>query len=322
MARTIVGILRGGASNEYNLSLKTGSVILDALSADKYETKDILIDKRGYWHLRGIPTTPARALAQVDVVLNGLHGGPGEDGTVQRILDRTGVPYAGSRAQGAGLSLNKINARRIFVRAGIRMPRAVSFALDNGLTTAEMAQSVFSQFSPPYIVKPPSEGASHGLRIAQTIAELPELIGDVLDKFGAVLIEEFLVGELVSVGLIENFRDQELFALPPAHVRIPDGARFLEKDHHESGAVEYEVPSNFTHAEKRAIEELAKRAHRALKLAHFSRADIILTKYGPFILEINALPGLYPGSSFAPMLEAVGSSVAQFLDHAIALSRR
>lgn len=322
MARPNVGVLRGGTSSEYNLSLKTGAAMLAALPNDSYELRDILVDRKGYWHLRGVPVPALRALSQVDVVLNGLLGGVGEDGTVQRLLDRAGIPYTGSRAHPSFLSLNKVRARNVLIRAGVRMPRGIAFSLQNDVNTGEMAGSVFSQFGPPYIVKPPSEGASFGIRMARVLSELPDAIGDVLDEFGAALVEEFLFGELASVGLIENFRDQELYALPPAHVRIPENAAFLLHAHHQEGTLSHAVPSNFTRAEKKAIEELAKRAHRALKLAQFSRADIVLTRYGPFLLEINSLPGLYPGSSFTPMLESVGSSTREFLEHAIAHAHR
>ena len=86
MARTIVGVLRGGTSSEYDLSLKTGAAMLAALPEERYDTRDIFIDKRGIWHLRGMPVSSARALQQVDVVLNALHGGMGEDCTVQPFI--------------------------------------------------------------------------------------------------------------------------------------------------------------------------------------------------------------------------------------------
>src|SRR3989338_4458579 len=85
MARTSVGILRGGTSSEYDLSLRSGAAMLAALHESQFDARDIFIDKRGYWHLRGAPVDAARALAQIDVALNALHGGVGEDGTVQRI---------------------------------------------------------------------------------------------------------------------------------------------------------------------------------------------------------------------------------------------
>lgn len=331
MARTSVGILRGGTSSEYDLSLKTGAAMLGALPETHYDTRDIFIDKRGYWHLRGTPVDPTRALSQVDVVLNALHGGVGEDGTVQRILERAGVPYAGVRSHAAALSLNKVRAREMLQQAGIRMPRAVSFSLRNALTTADMSQLVFSQFGPPYVVKPAQEGASNGIRIADTLLELPDVLGDVLDAYGMALVEEYVRGQEASVGLIEDFRGEELYALPPAHVVMPLGARHLQFAHHQEGSLRHNVPSNFTHQEKQAIADLARAAHRALGLSHFSRADIILapsyakaSKGEPraYLLEVNAIPGLYPGASFRPMLESVGSSVPEFLAHAIRLAMR
>ena len=202
------------------------------------------------------------------------------------------------------------------------MPRAISFSIDNKLTSGEMAQAVFSQFGAPYIVKPSSEGASYGIQFALNLLELPDVIADILDEFGAVLVEEYIKGDEVSAGIITDFRGQELYVLPVAHVTFPAGARFLDSSHHEEALTRHTCPSNFTQAEKRAIEDLARAAHRALGLSHFSRADIINTRRGPYLLEVNALPGLYAGASFPVMLEAVGSSTREFLEHAISLAQR
>lgn len=322
MARISVAILRGGTSSEYNLSLKTGAAMMAALPEEKYETHDILIDKSGMWHLRGFPADPSRVLSQIDVVLNAVHGGVGEDGTIQRILERAGVPYAGSRALSSGLSLNKVRARELLRKAGIPMPHGIAFNLANQMDTSEMAQAVFSRFSPPYVIKPVSEGASYGILFAPTIIELPERIADVLDRYGAALVEEYLPGEEVHAGIIEDFRGEELYALPPVHVHKPDGARFIESAHHEEARLRHTVPSNFTYEEKQVIAEMARSAHKALRLAHFSHANLILTRHGPYLLEVDSVPGLYQGSAFPPALEAVGSSTREFLEHAIDLARR
>lgn len=321
MARTIVGVLRGGTSSEYNLSLKTGAVMMAALPEERYEVRDIFIDKNGLWHLRGTPSTPARALSQIDVALSALHGGVGEDGTVGRILQRAGVPYAGARALPSAIALNKILTRDILQKTGIRMPRALDFSLNDTMNTAQMSRMVFDQFGPPYLVKPPSDGASHGIIVATDLRALPDALGDVLNRFGTALVEEFVRGKEASVGVIENFRNQELYALPPALVVLPEGARILEGTHHEEGSLRHIVPSDFADSEKRALMDAARQAHRALDLAHFSRADFIVTPKDIYLLEVNAIPGLYPGASFPPMLESVGSSVREFLEHAIHLAR-
>lgn len=320
MTRTVVGIIRGGTSNEYALSLKTGAEMLKALPEERYDVRDILIDRAGLWHLRGQPATPVRALSQLDVVLNAVHGGIGEDGTIQRILERAGIPYAGTRAPHVGSSLNKIRMRELLKRAGVRMPRAVSFSIDNGLNTAEMAEAVFSQFGPPYVVKPPSEGASKGILIARTLHDLPEAIGDVIDAYGSALIEEFLRGEEVSVGLIEHFRNEDLYALPPAHVY--KDALHIAHEHHSEGILRHSVPSRFSYEHKLSLADVARVAHRALNLSHYSRSDLILAPHGIYLLEINSVPGLYPSATFPAMLESVGSSILEFLEHSIRLARQ
>lgn len=319
MTRTVVGILRGGTSSEYPLSLKTGAALIAALPEDRYDVRDILIDRAGMWHLRGQPSTPLRALTQVDVVINAVHGGIGEDGTIQRLLERAGVPYTGSRAMPAALSLNKARAREVLMRAGIRMPRSVMFSIDNGLNTGEMAHAIFAEFSPPYVVKPLSEGAGRGIVVAKSLVDLPNAIGDVMDASGAAIVEEYIRGDEASVGVISDFRGEDLYAFPPARVFF-DGTH-LSHAHHEAGSVRHEVPSRFNYAHKLSLADMAKAAHRALGLSHFSRSDLIVAPHGIYLLETNSVPGLYPGASFPAMLESVGSSVREFAEHAMRLAR-
>lgn len=322
MARTIVGVLRGGTSSEYDLSLKSGAAILDSFPESDFDARDIFIDKRGMWHSRGMPATPAQALAQVDVVLSGLHGGIGEDGTVQRIIESLGLPYAGSDARGSALALNKIRAAQLLQHAGITMPRSAGFVAREGMDTAEMSRRIFAEFGPPYVVKPAIEGASHGIEMAATIVELPRVLANSLDRFGSALVEEYVLGEEASVGLIEDFRSEELYALPPAHIILPDEAKILHYTHHLSGGHQHIVPSDFEHKDKQLLIEAAKQAHRALGLSDFSRSDFIVTKRGPYLLEVNSLPGLHEHASLPHMLESVGSSVKDFVAHAVGLSRR
>ena len=319
MVRTIVGVLRGGTSSEYSLSLKTGAAIMNALPEDSYEVRDILIDKKGMWHHRGTPATPVRALAQVDVVLNALHGGVGEDGSVHRILERTGVPYAGARSRSTALALNKALARSALTGAGLRMPAGMSFTLRDGMNTAEMAHALHAVVAPPYIVKPISDGAGTGVRFVKTIIELPDALADVLDIYGAVLAEEYVRGEEATVGVIESFRNEDLYALPPAFVHR-DGLH-LERHHHENGTLRHHAPAGFSYNQKQSLMDIAKMAHKTLALSHFSRSDFIVSPSGIYLLEVNTNPGLYEGSSFPVMLGAVGSSVTEFLEHAIKLAR-
>ncbi len=320
MSRMIVGVLRGGASSEYDFSLKTGAAMMSALPEERYETRDIFIDKNGFWHARGIAMPPARALSQVDVVLNALHGGAGEDGTVARLVERTGIPFVGSAPLASAMSLNKIRAREILTREGIRMPQALGFTAGMPHTNGNMAREVFAQFGPPYIVKPASEGSSHGIKIASNLAVLPNVLADVLDAHGAALVEEMMRGKEATVGVIKGFRGEQLYALPPARVLLPAGVRMLERQHRQEELVQHIVPSDFSSEEKKRLMEVARAAHQALGLGIFSQADFILTSRGPMRLEVDAIPGLYKGAAFPPMLESVGSGLPDFLEHSIRLA--
>lgn len=320
MIRTVVGILRGGTSSEYPFSLKTGAALIAALPEEKYDVRDIFIDRNDTWYLYGAPTTPVRALSQIDVVLNALHGGAGEDGTLQRLLVRAGIPFSGSDARGVSLALHKARAKEALAKFGIRQPQGVFFSRETDAHTGEMAQQVFARFGPPYVVKPATEGASVGLRIAHGIHDLPDAIGDVIDAHGSALVEEFIRGKEATVGVIERFRGKEVYALPPAAV-TKEGTH-ITHEHHQSGGITYQCPSPFSHDEKYALEETARLAHRALGLAHFSRADLIITPRGaPYLLEVNAQPKLYDGAAFPLMLETVGSSVGEFAEHMVRLAR-
>lgn len=322
MSRPIVGIMRGGTSDEYPLSIKTGAALLSALAPEQYETRDIFIDRSGVWHTHGMSVTPVRALARVDVVLNALHGGIGENGTVQRLLDRMHIPYAGSNALASGIAHDKVRTREILTRHGITMPRAFVFSLRAGDTNAaDMSRAVFHRFGPPYVVKPASEGGSHGIQIASSIERLPHILADVLERYGVVIVEEYIRGTHVALGVIQDFRGENLYVLPPLQYGLPTGSHIIEPTMHEEALGERICPSRFTPEEKKAFADIARRAHKALELNHFSAIDAIRTPNATYVLEADSIPGLYPKAPFPIMLEAVGSSVGEFAQHSVALAR-
>lgn len=200
------------------------------------------------------------------------------------------------------------------------MPHTIAFSVDDAQTTGEMADSVFAEIGPPYMVKPASEGASRGIEIAMNIADLPDTLGDVLDAFGAAIVQQYIRGREATVGVIEGFRGEDYYALPPAEVILPAGARLMESAYHENALLRHEVPSTFSVKEKKTLMDIARMAHHALNLSHFSRADFIVTPRAVYLLEVNAIPGLYPGAAFPRMLDSVGSSVREFAEHSIRLA--
>jgi len=224
-----------------------------------------------------MPVAPARALQQVDVILNGLHGGMGEDGTVQRFLDKTGIPYTGADAVGARL-LSTRSARMSCLKSRHPHARSGSRSRSKTRSTPEPMRG----WSLPPSLRPISSsrrrGASYGIRRAPSLVALPDAIADVLDAYGVALVEQFIQGEHVSVGIIEDFRNESLYALPHSLQRMPFGQSAIESHHHHDASLSIVCPSHFTHEEKREITEIARKAHQALGMRHFSRADLVKTR--------------------------------------------
>ncbi len=320
--KTVVGVLRGGPSPEYEVSLKTGASFLAALDEERYHPHDLFIARDGAWHRNGRPMDPLRALTGVDVVINGLHGTYGEDGTVQRFLERSGIPYTGSRASGAALSMHKNRAKVVLREQGIAVPRGLFFALPNDCNAAAMADQVFATFAPPYIIKPAFGGSSVGLTLAKTFMELAHAIADALEAHESVLVEEFIVGQEATVGVVEDFRGQDLYALPPVEIILANDSLF-DYDAKYSGATRELCPSTFSHDLKTRLEDAARTAHESLGLAHYSRSDFRIGRNGKvYFLEANALPGMTAESLIPKALNAIGTSLPQFVDHLVVTAQR
>lgn len=310
-----VGVLRGGPSSEYEVSLKTGGSILQHLPAH-YQGVDLLVARDGTWHLGGLPTQPARAARQVDVIFNALHGEYGEDGKVQTLLESAGVPYTGSNPFASALGMNKPLAKDIFRRQGIKVPFGLRLSAGE---QSEPATYVFQKISPPWIVKPADRGSAVGTNLARTFAELVLALKNAFNFSDNVLVEEYIRGREATCGVINHFRNHEIYTLPPIEIRKGHNNVWSYAERY-SGQTEELCPSHFHDTEKMAIEKLAAQAHRALGLRHYSRADFIVSPRGIYLLEVNTQPGLTNESLLPKALAAVGCSYPDFLDHVLTLA--
>lgn len=313
-----VGVLRGGPSNEYETSLKTGSSVLKNLPEGAVGV-DIFIGRDGAWHVGGIPVKEGDALSRVDVVWNALHGVYGEDGKVQRTLEMFGVPYTGSGPHASFLGMWKERAKNALKGTGIRMAQHKIFHANEDAPEIT-AQKVHGSFSPPWIIKPLAGGSSLGIRVARTfpelLATLSEMRGDDSDNT-VYLVEELMRGKEASVGVIDEFRGEDTYILPPIEIRIPKESSFFDYAAKYSGKSEEICPGNFTRAEKEMLMNIARTVHRTLGLRHYSRSDFIVTAHGVYFLEVNTLPGLTEESLFPKALDAIGSSLTHFIEHTL-----
>ncbi len=322
---TRVGVLRGGPSNEYEISLNSGATVLSALRTHfepQYEPRDIFIDRQGTWHIDGVAVNPESMSSKIDVAFNALHGSYGEDGKIQAFLEAHCIPFTGSGSLGSAVGMNKILAKKICADHGIKSPYWKEVSSDSVRADVEaVAQELFTTFILPAVVKPNSSGSSVGVSIVHNFAELVTALMSAALHDETILIEEFIPGIETTCGVIEGFRGHELYALPPVEIRPHSG--FFDYSAKYQGKSEEIVPATFSESIKKSLEDLAGKIHLALGLRHYSRSDFIIhPRRGIYMLEVNTLPGLTSESLVPKSLRAVGSDVHELVGHLIGLAMK
>ncbi len=214
--------------------------------------------------------------------------------------------------------MNNHLSKNVYKNEKMKTPQ--SLLLDSLQSISVEAHKAFQKFPLPVIVKPTSSGSSVGVKIVKGFPELEEAIKQAFEHSQSVLVEEFIDGIEATVGVVDGYRDHDLYALPPIEIR-PHGDRFFDFEAKYQGLSDEIVPGNFTEAQKKELEHLAKQAHKALGLRHYSRSDFMIhPKRGIFILETNTLPGLTEESLIPKALYSVGASLEHFLDHIVQLA--
>lgn len=316
--RTVVAVLRGGPSSEYEVSLQSGGAVLEALDREKYEPRDIFISRKGEWHSHGVPMLPERALRGVDVAFNAMHGEFGEDGGVQRLLHVLKIPYTGSDTVASALAFNKHATREAVKKLGVKVSRAVVVPRHDDPEQA--ALTLFRSFPHPAMVKPVIGGSSVGVTKAESFHTLAWGLEQAWKIAPKALVEEYIPGKEATVGVVENFRNEKIYALLPVEIIPPEACNFFNYEAKYSGGSREECPGTFSKSEKEELARIARAVHEGLHLSHYSRSDFIVGKRGIYFLEVNTLPGLTKESLFPKALNAIGTKLSHFLDHVIGLA--
>ncbi|HMP67204.1 MAG TPA: D-alanine--D-alanine ligase [Candidatus Paceibacterota bacterium] len=314
-----IAVIRGGPSSEYDVSMKTGRSVIDELSK-KHHIIDIVVDKKGSWICAGREVTPEKACIGSDCVFNAMHGEYGEDGQVQKVLESIGVPFTGPQKIAAAVSINKKITKEIYKKFGIKTP--MHRTIKRGASDIHnQAIDIFKNFPMPIVIKPIGLGSSVGVSIVRDYKSLLETLISLFIRFDELLIEEYIPGREATVGVIDNFRNQRIYAMLPIEIKISRENNFFDYDAKYSGKTEEICPGNFDNDEKRELQELAIMAHDYLGLRHYSRTDFIINpRRGIYVLETNSLPGLTKESLFPKSLPPIGSNYSEFLDHIIDLA--
>ena len=318
MSKIKVGVLRGGPSNEYSISLKTGEEVLFGLPEDKYEVRDILITRSGQWHMNGFPVTPEKTSRMVDVYFNALHGRYGEDGEVQRLLDNFNIPYTGSGSFASSLAMNKKLAKEVFEKVGIKTPRA--FYIRRSDDISEKTFEIFNKMAGPYVVKPVAAGSSIGVELVVGLPRLMEAIKVLLESNGMVMVEEYISGREVTCGVIDSLESNNPYPTHVVEIVSPNQDDVWTYESKYDGKTKEICPANIEEDRIQQIQQLAMLAHKEIGMRHYSRSDFILSPRGIYILEINSLPGLTKESLLTKSLHKAGFKIHEFLDYIVTLA--
>jgi D-alanine-D-alanine ligase len=308
-------VLMGGTSAEREISLRTGSGIARALRARGHDvtavdTADGAVLPAGDEPGRALPVVEAdaggRAIAPRDradlaerppvhdaeLVFLALHGGTGEDGTIQALLDLAGKPYTGSGLRASAVAMDKDLSKRLFVHAGVPTPLWRLYRRRDGTRPDAAAVAAVGGF--PVIVKPNDEGSTFGLSVVDDAAALGPAFDEALRYSNEVLLEQYIPGRELTVAVLGDE------PLPIVEIR-PKGGLYDYEAKYTKGGSEYTCPAELTDEQTRSIQELAVRACRALDTAGVARADFRLPPDGPAsCLEVNTIPGM-TATSLVPM---------------------
>jgi D-alanine--D-alanine ligase len=292
-----VAVVMGGPSSEREVSIASGQGVLAALVTLGYDARSFDFDGRF--------VDAIRAFAP-DAVFNALHGPGGEDGRIQGILDWLGIPYTGSDLRSCAVAMDKHLTKKLISAEGLPTAAWDVFDLSGG-TLPLLPGSL----NLPLVVKPRDEGSSAGVTIVHTHEEWSHAMIASAARTTNVMAEEFVGGREFSCGV---FFEQ---ALPI--IEIEANADFYTYDaKYKPGGSRHTVPARLDHDLTARLQTLALSVHRLIGLRDYSRTDIIVTKEGrPYILEVNALPGLTPTSLLPEECAAAGIPYDSLIDRLV-----
>ena len=290
-----ITVMLGGPSAEREVSLRTGAAVASALRSLGHEVNEL------------DPKTPDWILpSQTDVVFLALHGTYGEDGTVQKQLDKLGVPYTGCDAAASRIAFDKVLTKQSCLETCVPSAR---FAV---VHSAEAGLPVGLQL--PLVVKPSRQGSSVGLQFVERAEDWPKAIAESLKFDTEVLVEEKIVGRETTVGILG---DQ---VLPVVEVRPKTGS-YDYQTKYTAGASEYFCPADFDAATTKRIQDAALAAFKAVGGRDYSRVDVMVRADGsPVVLEVNTLPGMTETSLLPKAAAAAGMNYAELCQRMVDLA--
>jgi D-alanine-D-alanine ligase len=318
-----IAIIMGGYSSEYKISLISGNVVYQFLDKTKYNAFRIHIFKEKWVYVdandvefpidkNDFSTTVAGSKITFDCVFNAIHGTPGEDGLMQAYFELLQIPQSSCDYYQAALTFNKRDLLSVLKPYGIQS--ATSYYLNKGehIDTA----AIVAKVGLPCFVKPNKSGSSFGISKVKTANELPIAIEVAYKEDNEIIIESFLDGTEVSVGVI-NYKGT-ITVLPITEIVSEND--FFDYEAKYQGKSQEITPARISDEMTQKIGAVAKRAYEILKMRGFSRSEFIIVENEPYMLEMNTIPGLTTESLIPQQAKVAGITLADLFTNAIELA--
>ena len=320
-----VALLLGGTSPEKEVSKSSSKSIMKALfdlgykvklinpayGLNQPKTEDKYFEQKEYTELSNrnfIEVINSTLFDDVDVAFVGLHGKPGEDGTVQSLLEMRGIKYTGSKVLASSLAMDKSMTKVMLQHFDVSTPKW--FVVHNDKNDFELIKNKIKKFfGYPCIFKPNDQGSTIGLTVCRGDVEVEESVKNALRFSDKVLVEEFIPGREMTVGVL----GQQV--LPVLEIK-PLGGLYDYESKYTSGKSEYIVPAFIPPKVTEHLQHQALLAFNSVGCESYARIDFRLTKdYKSYCLEINTLPGMTSTSLVPKMAKAAGISFEDLIDH-------
>jgi D-alanine-D-alanine ligase len=302
-----VAVLKGGRSLERGVSLRSGARVEDALERLGHDVMPLEAD--GGLVKRLLAEKP-------DVAFVALHGLGGEDGTAQELLEILGIPFTGPGVAACARCIDKVLAKHELRAAGVPTPDWFAFneTAFRELGAADALGDLEQRLGFPFVVKPSRGGSALGVKFAASWYEVPEALVSAFSYDDRVLLERFVKGRELAVGILGGEALPIVEAIPKAGDSYDFEARY------EIGRTSFVCPAELSVGQTEAVSERALTAYEALGCSGFSRVDLILGEDGPQVLEVNAIPGLTETSLLPQAAEAAGMSFEQLVERILDLA--
>ena len=291
-----IGVLMGGESDERNVSISTGNEVLKALEKLNFSTNKILIKNNFKDYLD--------QFKENDLIFNALHGGKGEDGTIQRWMENNNIKYTGSGPTSSALCMDKAKSKDFAELLGIQTPK---WQLINDLNS-EISIEL------PIVIKPNQQGSTFGLTVVSDQKQLASAIKKAFKYSKNVIAEEYITGREITVPILNKL-------VYPIIEIVPMRSYYDFECKYTPGMAKYFCPAKLNKNTESAIIECTKLLFQEFGCKVYARVDYIIGKNGkPYFLEVNTLPGLTKTSLFPKSLNSVGLSFGSLIKKIIDLS--